>query len=182
LSIFIEIICTGNTSLLGNGEHKLAWEKIRSEYAEITNDIEYINNLQVLRDLNLIDNRIKIIHSTVDLMRKYYVPKLGEILDYYGYSYDWLVNEETYQKQLDIIISKSKTFTSDLVNKREEWQKIVSKSNESGGISELVFVDTLLQLSHMQGYHIKTSEITVMEFARLINLAKKYNNGSRTNK
>ena len=181
LDLFIEITLTGNTELLGEGEHVEAWEKIRTEYAELIGDISYKLMLSLFKEIQYINNKLHVIQTIVDHMQNYYHEDFKKILDIYGFVYNWDVSNKTvYDKQLKMIVSRSKTFLVQLESKRKEWEQL-SKKNNGEQITRTYFEDVLLMLSKEQGYHLRANEISVYQFARLINLAKKHD-GKRASK
>lgn len=168
LSVFIEIMCDGDHSRLGEGDTEKAWDTIREQYDQLVGGLSYGKTVILIRDINYLSTKISFVGMVVDLMHKYYLPQFGQVLSFYGFRYKWEgISDQQYQSQLDKVISMTKTWYVQLKAKSKEWEEIESKTSDEP-ITRDYFEEWLIGLSKSQGYHIKATDITAYQFALLI--------------
>lgn len=168
LETFIQIMCDGDHSRLGEGDTADAWGKIRQEYEELTGGSGYKETIMLIRDIAFTDAKINIVQTTVDAMSKYYLPGFGEVLKKYGISYNWEgLDDETYFAQLNKVLNQTKTWVVQLAALKRELDAL-NKKAEGKPIDRTYFEDWLIMLSKEQGYAIKSTETSTYQFALLI--------------
>lgn len=170
LEQFIVCIEDNDLSILGEGtetEREAAWKAILAQYATITADSSYSSMWKMKRDLEVLKAKIIVIQFCVDRMSEYYLDSFGQILSNYGLNYNWDVEREQYLTQLEQVVTKSKTWViqRDLLQKK--WDDLTKEAG-AGKVTREYFEDLLLMFSKDAGYHLRTTELTVFQFARLI--------------
>jgi hypothetical protein len=160
----------GDHSRLGGsaGDSLAAWDSIRAEYEALSGGVGYSSTVLLLREIHYLTAKIEIVGRVTDMMALYYVPGFGEILHAYGFRYEWEnIAPEQYIEQLQLVVSRSKTWYVQLLAKKKEWDSQIN-SPSSGPMTRDYFEDWLIGLSKDQGYHLKSTEITTYQFAILI--------------
>jgi hypothetical protein len=166
--IFIQIFCDGDHTRLGEGDTELAWDNIRSEYNQLTGGLAYAKSITLLRDINFLSAKLQVVEQVTDMMRIYYLPELGEILSEYSLKYTWEnIPEEQYQKQIEAVISKSKTWYIQLIAKKKEWDDQQAAPDDKK-IDRSYFEEWMIALSQEYGYNVKSTEISTYRFGLMV--------------
>lgn len=174
LETFIRITVDGGHDRLGGEDTKAAWDAIRVEFEELSGGVGYSADILLLREINFLSSKLQVIDELTSLMEKYYLPEMGQLLAEYGMRYDWEnIDEEQYRKQLNMVISRSKTWYVEFKAKEKEWEAKNPKTEQAKPLTRDYLEDWIVSLSKMQGYSINPLEITAYRFAILIKKANK---------
>ena len=174
LETFIRITLDGDHTRLGGEDTAVAWDAIRVEFEALSGGIGYSASIMLLREINFLASKLQVIDELTKFMEKYYLPEMGQMLAEYGINYEWEnISEEQYLKQLNMVISRSKTWYVELKAKEKEWRS----KNPDTGVDEVklkgreYFEDWLIALSKDQGHNLNPMEITAYRFAIMIKKA-----------
>ena len=171
LELFIRISVDGDHTRLGKGDTESAWADIQLEYNALTGTDVFSGVLGVLRDINFLSAKINVVSGAVELMQKYYIPEMGNILHKYGFRFTWEnIPEDQYYQQLKTVVSQSKTWLLQLKVKEKEWEELSGKGSDSKTTRDF-FEDWLMAFSKEQGYHIKSQDISTYQFALMLRKA-----------
>lgn len=168
LETYIRICLDGDHSRLGEGDTETAWAKIQAEFETLTGGSTHLTMMRLANTINFLAAKLEIVYTVTEEMRKYYIPQYGEVLQAYGFNYEWLtVDEETYYKQLTSIESQSKRWYVELQAKKKEWENMVGGHKETK-ITREYFEDWIVELSAYNGFAIDSNTISVYRFAIMI--------------
>lgn len=180
LEIFIQIREDGNHKRLGEGDTATAWSAIKIQYDELTGGDGYTHLTLLMREINYLTTKLRLIGLITEMMAKYYLPQFGEVLSNYGFKYEWEdIDDETREKQLSYIRSSSKTWYVQLKAKEREWDKLtadVDTGKTKNHNEREYFEDWLIGFSKDQGYHMTTHTTTTYQFALMLGKAIKNRN------
>ena len=165
---FIQIFCDGDHSRLGEGDTESAWDGIKAEYDSLTGGVGYVKTITLLRDINYLSAKLQVVDQVVELMQVYYTPELGAILSDYSLKFNWEnISVEQYQKQLDLVVSKTKTWYVQLLAKKKEWDDQNANPNDKK-IDRSYFEEWMIALSQEYKYNIKSTEISTYRFGLMV--------------
>lgn len=168
LTIFIDIMCDGDHSRLGEGDTEAAWDAIRAEYDSLIGGASYSKTVSLLQEINYLAAKYDLITEVLNIMQRYYLPIFGEILAKYNLRYTWVgISEENYLQNIEHARSRIKTWVVKLRAKEKEWEELSSASDDAQ-VDREYFEDWLIGMSKDQGYHLKASDLTVFQFAILM--------------
>lgn len=100
-------------------------------------------------------------------MQDYYLPEFGQILSQYGLIYNWECERELYITQLENVVTRAGQWIVDLKLLQNEWDKL-NKDSEGSKMTREYFEDALILFSKDAGYHLRTTQITLFQFARML--------------
>lgn len=184
LNVFIDCLAANDYSGLDwptEAENKDAFAAIRKEYATLVKDPYYASLSKQYNDVIVLSTKIKLVESVLTMMGSYYVPEFGQLLAFYGVRADWQnLSSEDYVKQLRVAASKTKSWLLEL-QQAEKTLETESKKNTTDADTKQYFYDVLLSISKVEGYRLSAKDISVMEFAILVN-KNKQQHGKGANK
>ena len=119
----------------------------------------------------LLNNKIYIIESAVNVLRTSYEVKLLDLLRSYGFIYPY--TQESMEKDLDFTLTSAKKLIFNRREKEAEYSKLTESNNEKS--TEKDFFMLIAALNKFLGYRMDAKEISVLEFAMNLNLYQEYN-------
>lgn len=174
LETFIRITLDGDHTRLGGEDTAVAWDAIRVEFEALSGGVGYSASIMLLREINFLASKLQVIDELTKFMEKYYLPEMGQMLAEYGIKYEWEnIPEEQYLSQLNMVISRSKTWYVELKAKEKEYKSKNpnSDTNDVKINGREYFEDWLITLSKEQGHNLNPLEITAYRFAVMIKKA-----------
>lgn len=171
------IVCMVEKDLspLGDGEEfekQAAWEKIRTQFAVITDERGYMSMWKQYGDLCALKAKIMVIELCLEHMDTIYLPQFGELLAEYGFTYEWVQGTDEYKKQLQAVGTNYKQWVVERELKQIAWDKMEAESEKNKPTREY-FEGELLTLSEDRGYHMKTVDVTAFQFLMMVKAFKK---------
>lgn len=188
LNNFVKILTHGELSLLiTEGEPNLtdlqnAWNKIYSEYCNLSQSKSYSYIFKLSKETAILRCKILAVKSALQSIVCCENDEAIDILKQCKYKYD----KENKDKSINIILSLLKTDEVRLSMKEKELQDFNKSQTTDKKKNESDYTTDLMTLSKHNGYHIKSNEITVLEYITLSNQYKTYcetlekqNNGNK---
>lgn len=167
------LILTGNPT---PEDLQQQWEKIYAEFSELMGDENYSIIKDYVKEINILDAKIKFAKFTLPLLYDYYCPEILKMLQGIGIKEKLNPDDEiAYYAGIDRIITKIKKMEVDLEELHIDFARTQDDNDEKQGTNEDFFDTTLNVLSKTQGYHIKPADITVTRFVKLYHALKKAN-------
>ncbi len=164
MSIFIDCVVTGDVSLVGGIE---AWEKLYSEFSEISGNSTANNGLRLAIDIAYYTNRIKNIYFIVNYLNGRRVEGLVKELQKMGFNLAFT----DLRNDLQRVLTRVKTDELRL-------SSAISKYNALSSGKEATKLDWLRRLAQLAKYQgvatINAALITVMDFVALEKEFKEY--------
>jgi len=176
LNNFVKILTHGELSLLIiEGEVNLtdlqnAWNKIYSEYCNLSQSKSYSYIFKLSKETAILRCKILAVKSALQSIVYCENDEAIDILKQCKYKYD----KENKDKSINIILSLLKTDEVRLSLKEKELNDFNKSQITNKKINESDFTDSLITLSKYIGYHVKATEITVLEYITLSNQYKQY--------
>lgn len=180
LSVFLKVMLTSDvTHLTISGKPTIeeleeAYQIIHEEYLTLSESLEYQQMISLIKEIAINENKYNMIIMAVRVLRVVYDEKIASEIKSYGYNLSHKdVSETAYQKQLDVILSKSKFINLSLQKANDDLQKLKKKGIESGEEKpdEHAYDVLLADLSKYQGYYLDPDKITVTHF---LSVMKRY--------
>jgi len=172
---FKYLVISGKPKKLGQ-----VWEKILNEYIELTGNEKQTQMLAVMKEVAFLGNKIFLIKSIEYSLRVQYSEDLVGQLKKNGFNISLDVkNYEQYNKQLDLLLTRLKSTISIYESKAQEL-KDMQEIKESDRDLESQYTGWLADLSKFQGYRLDPKEITVTEFASILDSFKKASSKNKT--
>lgn len=169
---FIQITLDGDHTRLNGDNTDKAWDAIRVEFESLSGGYGYSATINLLKDINYLSAKLQMIDELTSLMEFYYLPEMGAILAEYGMPYEWEgIDEEKYIAQLNMVRSRSKTWYVELKSKEKEWKNQNPQSKSESPVSREYFEDWLISLSKLEGYNIRSTDISTFRFAIMVKKA-----------
>jgi len=160
-----------------NTNHDLTelWDGIFSEYQELSNDTSGNHLLDVLKEITVLTNKIKIINECVALLITVnsvegYEPTIN-ILKEYGFYYTY--SDETIKSDCQSLINAAKTLLIELQDAQSEYENISKSDNKEA--TEQDYLDIFTQLSHYNHFEVDPRRITVSQYISYLNAFKREN-------
>lgn len=194
LSVFLKVMLTSDvTHLTISGKPTIeeleeAYQIIHEEYLTLSDSLEYQQMIGLIKEIAINENKYNMIIMAVRVLRVVYDEEIASEIKSYGYNLSQKdVSDPIYQKQLDVIISKSKFINLSLQKANEDLQKLNKKGGETEDEKpdEHTYDILLADLSKYQGYYLDPDKITVTHFLSVMkrykqsieNLKQKQNHG-----
>lgn len=169
---FIKIVCESDLKWLTisgkptDQELGEAWDKIFSEYNEISDSQQGNYLIGLLREYYAIKGKIEIIQAIVDVLAKGRNDQLVDALHKAGYRFPFNANDPAaYRKDLERTVSQAKTMVIRFQQLHDDLEKM---QNESGKTNPSDYDMILSELSKYQGYRLDPKQITVSEFCAIV--------------
>lgn len=192
LSNFIDCDIDENfSSLIIEGEPTeeellYAWLLIKTQYADVIGNQEYVLYKNACRDLNVLKITLIEIETLVSLMRKVYSPKIGERLNKllksnFRFNVD---DPEQYKRDLDGCITRSGSTKIMIDIKAALMSSMEGKQEKGQKPTREYYHKMLISLSDHAKYEL-TDKISVFDFCERVKRYNKYceqqkqNNGRR---
>lgn len=181
---FIKIVVTGDLTWLYKTKHKRkflqttdkslqqTWESIFNEYTSLAGTNASNHLFQLLKELTVIDNKLKIIQHIVMYLGRSYAQddntqSLVKILRSYGFLFSY--SPETIKKDLQLTISSAKR----LLIQRQEAEIDYNKAMESSDkVDEKHYYQALAHLSKFMSFRIDAKATTVIEYLAYLEIYK----------
>lgn len=174
LFAFIECYCNNQFHFLNisgtptEEELQDAWSEIVFEYGGLikSGNNKYMFDLE--QKIGLLQHHIIYVENAIFYLRHRYDADIAAELVGMGYKLTELESPR-YDKQLDMIVSRSKTRIfelGELTDEHERLNKMVGGKKQT----EEEFLITVAALSKYQGYNINKRETSVLEFTSILNL------------
>lgn len=150
----------------------LIWEKIFTEYTELTNDVKANHVLSMIKGITVINNKLQIIQSAINLLAKArpmenYQPII-KMLKEFGFRYSF--TEETIFEDLKRTASSAKR----MVITRDQLQKDYETfGNSDQKATEKDYYLMIAELSKFLGFPIDAKKTTVLSY---ISYVEQYHN------
>lgn len=173
LNLFIDNMC-GELTLL-------YWDQIYSEYIYEIKDTDYVYLLKLESEINGIKFKLNKIQLSVTLLEKYLYIYLLRKIDFTSdkeelikslkkelfFSGKFDFNEpKKYLHELEMIVSRSKQFVTQLDLKEDERTRLLPKG-ENKKIDKITFDKLLANLSQYMKFYIHKNTVTVSEFVAM---------------
>lgn len=158
MSRFIKVICTGDLSYLGICVDKeTLWQKIHSEYAELSGDTSSSRGLELAKQITFLTNRINITNAIISHLSIRRVDGLVEELKIMGYRLKF----DDFEKDLQRVLSLSKSDHVKLANAQAAYKEIKTGDKTT----EFMWFQILSSIAkYRQVAVINPALITVVEF------------------
>jgi hypothetical protein len=181
------VYCDGNLrALIISGEPSAfelaaAWENILTEYADVVSTSESKSMMLLQKQILLIRAKLHLIDLAAKVLTaRWSKPAADELLKL-GY----LVKEETYQQDVEVILVRSRSLIVQLKEREKEYTARESKTDTKSKTekkSRADFDSDIVALSKFQGYRINKQTTTVSEYANIYAQFLTYANGTRENR
>jgi len=177
LSVFIEVLLTGNLNVLVRSgkpsplEISNAWENLFSEYCELVKAPRYVQVLSLSKEIGALTSKLLTVRACISILAYRHSAKAVYILESFGYRGDFDRSDmNRLAKVLEGINTRSKGIEIALAQKKAEYDRLI-KAGSPGELSREKFASVLLDLSKFMGYQVRADQVTVLEYAALL---KKY--------
>ena len=173
LATFIDCYCHEIYSGLGEGtpeEITDAWIDIMSEWGELMRNEDTGYMLSLGNQILSLKVHVSLVESiTFVLLKKYDLELVDKLINELGYDGEYPENDRVaFVKQLDRVVSLSKTKVYELSELNDEWDRL-RKSDSGEKASEDDFERNILRLSKYQGYRINKYKTTIYEYTHIHN-------------
>lgn len=175
MSRFIKIACTGDLSHLGRcQEPEALWQKIHSEYTELSGDASSSRGLELAKQITFLINKINITNSICyHLSTRGRIEGLIKELQHMGYRLKF----DDLDRDLQRVISLSKSDHVKLSAAKDAYSKL----NTGDKTTEFNWYQTLSALAkYRQVAVINPALITVVEFIAMEKDFKEYINAMKS--
>ena len=135
---------------------KRVWASIREEYAKLSGNDDYINGLELAREIASAVIRLNIIHGCLHVLRAVHSEKMIGVLSKLGYKY----NNESLPKFVENVARRAKMIEAEIDSKRKQLDAL-SRSSATGNSD---FTSALVTLSRFVGYRVDPRRTLVTEF------------------
>lgn len=174
---FIDCLVEDKLQVLGNGTQEQlnkAWGNIVHEFSELRADKSATELLELQKEIFVLQNKIKIISLCVGVLWDTYNRDLANELKTMGFNVklNWS-NKAQYYKELNLVISKSKTFDVLARRKEKELLELIKKSG-TDRYQRKDFVSINTSLSKYMSFHVNNNQITVAEWCDMVNKYEEY--------
>ena len=149
-----------------------AWESLFNEYCDLIKSPQYQYILSLSKDIGLLSTKLLTVRACLHVLSFRYSEKAIRVLISYGYK-EKFPREDllAYKASLERISLKLKAVEIALEQRKQEYHLATIDTGKK--VSEESFVNTFLVLSKYMGYHVKPSQITVLEYAALLKAYEK---------
>ena len=181
LDRFIDCVVHGQYDrLIIDGEHSQqqineTWDKIWDEYLSIVGlpTHKYVTDL--IKIIALLYLKITTVEWNIRALELGYYPDCIEALRVVGIDYKFdPADPIAYAAALEKAVKKSKSWVIEYQDKQKEYDKYRSHASKEV-ITEQGFIDNIVSLSKVVGYHIDIKKVTVAEYCAMLKMA--VNNG-----
>ncbi len=150
-------------------ELKEAWNNIYLEYASLMQQNQVNEVFELIKEINTLNAKITLVDTCVRHLSHNYDQQLIDVLNELRLRCNLLQgdNEETAFQKLNGVISRAKKWLVEIQMAEVKLESI--QETEKNENPRDYFYDMLMVISKENGYHAKSSEITVYEFCRHIN-------------
>ena len=176
LDKFIACICDHNYSVLNlPGEKnsdailRAAWDNIYSEYIDCVKDTEQIYISKLSKDINVLTTKLNLIALVVErLSIKHDADIVAELRKVISVPGDFNpANRDAYKKDLERVVSLSKTLYMQREEKRAEMSRLMPMEG-TGKIDHSHFDALIVQISKYMKFQINRRQIFVGEFVAMM--------------
>ena len=165
LSEFIDHLLEGGA----NYPDKEGWGQVMIDYAIALGSPTFEAYMDACVRMNVAASKFQLVESIVQVLEVDYSPEYVKELKSFGYMGAY--NPETrggYLRDLQSAYKKAKSFLILAKQKKEEIDRIERESAGSGEVTREVFEENLISLSKFFGYHVKDTDITVLQYCLMI--------------
>lgn len=166
LGKFIDIFCDGNLkALIISGEPSPfdladAWEAILNQYVDIIGSTESKHLIMLQRQVLLLKAKISLVDTAVKVLSERWSQVTADELMKLGYK----VNEKTLERDLIMVIDRSKKFIVELDMKAKDFEKM-NKTVSTKQKDRSDFEREIARISHYMRFRIDKNQVTVSEYA-----------------
>lgn len=169
---FIDCLVDKDFSVLGKGsEYELsaAWMDIYNEFSSLRQSAESTQLFELMKEIFSLEQKIKIIEKCVEILWITYSRDIANELKMMGFNIrlDWS-DKPVYFKELNSIVSKTKTTVLKLEQKQKELNKLTEKQ-KGIGYSRKDFISINTNLARFMNFHINNAIITVADWCDMLN-------------
>lgn len=178
LDNFIEITITGDLQPLiveGNPtteQLQTAWSEIFMEYSDLAPNVDQTYLLNLTRDIKVIEGKLQIIQSIVNVLSETYLEKPIEILREFGFYFEY--TPETLEQDLLNTVTQARSLLVAKQVKEGEYAKY-NEDNKGKQVTRNDYENILAALSAFQGYNLDSKVLTVSRFVAIFNRYNKQN-------
>lgn len=181
---FIKIVCKDDLtwlyaekkSLLNkNVDLQPVWDQIFSEYCELAKNPKSKQVFELVKELTLLDSKIKLVKNIVEFLRVEINDDLITILKSMGFLYKFQPN--TIEKDLNLTLSSAKRFE---IRKKEAEQDYKALQTDEKNATEKDFEFLIAQISRFMQFKIDKKTTSVSEYLNYLesfNIANTSKNG-----
>lgn len=165
LSEFIDHLLAGGADYPDQEQ----WKELMIDYAAALESPTFEAYMDACVRMNVAASKFQLVESIVQVLEVDYNPEYVRELKEFGYMGQY--NPETreaYLRDLQNAYKKAKSFLILAKQKKEEIDRIEKESEGSGEITREVFDENLISLSKFFGYHVKDTDITVLQYCLMI--------------
>lgn len=174
---FIDCLVDGRIEVLGKGieiDLQEAWANILSEFSTLRNNKTGDDCLELQKEISVLHKKIELINLCVSVLWEIYNRDLANELKMMGYNIklDWS-DKAGYYKDLNLVISKSKTFAVLAERKQKELNALIEKT-KGNSYTRKDFISINTNLSKYMQFHINNKEVSVAEWCDMVNKYEAY--------
>lgn len=174
LEVFIDCLVDGyyeGLIISGNPneeELKEAWNNIYLEYCSLMQENQHNEVFELIKEINSLNAKITLVDTCVRHLAYNFDQQIVDILNELRLRCNLLETDqgEKLLKKLDGVISRAKKWLVEIQVAEAKLQTLQEKDKENN--PREYFYDMLMVISKQNGYHAKSSDITVYEFCRHI--------------
>jgi len=170
LDVFIDCLVNNKLErLIKSGEASQkelaeAWQKIWFEYCDLSDNPEYRNMLNLIKETSYLESKL----LTIRLCLQKIIHKPDEnciaILKKYGYRYDFDKSDEAkFIKDIEQVLAISKSIEIEVLRNRKQLEK--SQEVKHDKVNQSTFDKMLVVMSKWIGYRLDKKILTVSEYA-----------------
>ncbi|RYE40024.1 MAG: hypothetical protein EOP48_25150 [Sphingobacteriales bacterium] len=169
---FIKIAVTGDLTWIyaeqkkpwhRHGDEKGIWQDIFAEYNELSGNRNSAHVYVLVRLITSLNNKLRIVHSAVDVLSRQYNKSLCDMLIKMGFRFSF--SPETLVQDLQFTLTNAKS----MFIKREEAEKEYAEMNkDSKRASEKDYNALIAQLSKYMQFKIDPKTTSVLDFISYI--------------
>jgi hypothetical protein len=151
-------------------EKQAAWELITQEYYSQSNQKTNSMQIELCADIDKIKYKLIVIQECIDVLSRYRIDDLVQILHKHGYRLPFNHNDpESYFKDLKTVADRSKSLLVLLNDKVAQLGILENAESGQEPISRKYYNHTLAILSKFGGYAIEEGKITVGRYIGIVN-------------
>jgi hypothetical protein len=172
LKDFITCVCDNDYTVLGEGtgdEQAEAWRKIRTEYAQLTEDNTSIQLEALTVELIYWETEILVVTAAVEVLRTWRMPGLLQQLRDKGYDFEFSETDvEAYQKDLSRVLVRLKSIQTQQLNRQHEINQLRAEV-EGGPVQRLDMLHNIVAFSQFLQHHVDENTTTVEKYVAIRN-------------
>jgi hypothetical protein len=153
-------------------ELALAWQKVLDEYLTISGDTNISTVLALLKEIEILSNKITLIEFVVSQMAQNYHQGFAEQLHAMGFRFKYEDGPEL-MRELELTIVQSKSLLVQLNQSKAELAEL--RGDDGKAATEMDYEMQLSELGKFQGYSLNPDKLTVTAYCAILKRFKIHN-------